>query len=216
MKALSSSLVRVGIIDDHVFIAKGLELLLEDREELSMAWSATDVEVGLGKLVSDPVDVLVLDMKLESAVEGLAALRMISELAPAVQTIVLSAYAQPRTVREAYRLGARGYFCKGDAATELLDSLVDAVKSSDIPFYGPYKHLARPSRFVDVSPRETEVLFAVAKGASNPLIGKQLGMSVGTVKAHLESIYRKLGVNCRVDAARVAMAEGYFSLEEVS
>ncbi|MBC2605473.1 response regulator [Pelagicoccus albus] len=207
----------IGVVDDHPFVAKGLAAALSLKPGVELLWDATDADRAVELLDSQPVDVVVVDLKMEEANSGLKVLRVVEEKYESTSAVVFTAHAPRRLVREAAVLGAKGYFTKDVDIEEFVDALLEIAdgKASTAKFSGALSELAKPNPYLDISNRERDVLLLVSKGKSNVEVAEELGLKVGTVKTHLESIYKKLSVNNRTDALRAALSEGYFSLEEL-
>lgn len=208
--------ISVGIVDDHPFVAKGVEAILAEHDGISLSWSAISFIEAKSKLKKSQVDVLIIDIKMEASHSGIDVLKYVDKRYPRVKTLVLSAYAPPRFVREACIWGAKGYFAKEETGEGLVAALFALGRGTATGFLGPFSALAKPNIFLDISAREKEVLLELARGHSNSEIADMLGLKVGTIKTHLESIYRKLNVSNRTDAFRAALAEGYLSFEELT
>lgn len=207
--------LKIGIVDDHPFVAKGLESIFSTDGALKTVWSAIDIEEASALLVSDPVDVVIVDLKIGDTTSGLQVLEFVSTLGGTTAAIILSAFAPARLVRASYEKGARGYFTKDEDGDMLIKAIKEIGYGKSRMFYGPYAEFAKPNVFLDISTRERDVMLLIAKGKSNAEVARELGLKVGTVKTHLESIYKKLGANNRTEAMRAALAEGYFCLEEL-
>ncbi|MDQ8187595.1 response regulator transcription factor [Pelagicoccus sp. SDUM812002] len=206
---------KVGIVDDHPFVARGLEAMFALDGGLVTAWAALDYDEAAERLLSSPVDIVVVDIKMGDAATGLRVLERVAELGGKTAAVVLSAYAPARLVRAAHELGARGFFSKNQDGESLIAALKEICSKKGNAFYGPYAEYARPNLYLDISSREREVMVLIAKGKSNSEVARELGLKVGTVKTHLESIYKKLGATNRTEAMRVGLAEGHFYLEEL-
>ena len=207
--------LKVGIVDDHPFVAKGLESIFSMDGGLKTAWAALDYEEMAALLEKDPVDVLVVDLKIGDSINGLRVLDHVAQRYSKTAAIVLSAYAPPRLVRASFEKGARGYFTKDEEGANLIRAIKEIGSGRGRSFYGPYQELAKPNVYLDISAREREVMLLIAKGKPNAEVAAELGLKVGTVKTHLESIYKKLGASNRTEAMRAALAEGYFCLEDL-
>lgn len=216
MNELAEKTISVGIVDDHPFVQKGLGAIVDSDPDLCVKWASLSVEEALDLLEHNPVDVLVVDMKIGSTPGGVRILESLRCRENAnTKVIVLSAYASRRIVRETARLGAAGYFSKTQDVSEVTGAIKRLLEGEATGFMGPYSNWARPYPYLELSKREIDVLSEMAKGRSNPEVAALLGLKIGTVKTHLESIYRKLGVKSRTEALRVALAEGYFYLDEI-
>lgn len=210
-------IINIGVCDDHPFVAHGIESMIVHESDMEFGWRAGSVEAAVVLLKASPVDVLILDLNVgKNDSDSFGLLRAIVAQGLNTKVLFFSAYLSRHLVREAARCGAAGYFSKSGDLGELVSSMREAACNDAKFFLGPYKSWSVDDYCLKVSPREKEVLMALAKGRTNQEIAQQLGVKVGTVKTHLESIYMKLGVSSRTDAVRCALTEHYFYLEELS
>jgi len=165
-------------------------------------------------------DVLLLDVAMPGT-GGLQALKQLSQEAPSVRTLVLTAGLDSLAVSTALELGARGVLLKGSATTLLFESIRSITKEEywlgcnaagqmvdtrrDVP--GADMRAVATNKY-RLTPRELEVVSRVASGESNKQIGEALSMRENTVKHHLTSIFDKTGVFSRLELAVFAMNHG--------
>jgi DNA-binding NarL/FixJ family response regulator len=156
------------------------------------------------------LDAVLLDLNLAGG-DGMNAIAAFAQTNPTLPIIILSASEDPADVRRALDRGALGYVPKS-ASPETLISAVQLVLAGGI--YVPTLMLdaeaetqAAPKLDV-LTPRQTEVLAALAGGLSNRELGQRFDLSEKTVKAHVSAIFRALGVVNRTQAARAAQAAG--------
>lgn len=199
--------MRIVLADDHVMVREGLRPFLECLDE----GRATVLEAGslqevMAVLEREPgVDLLVLDWRIPG-MDGLNGLRRLRSDYPEVRTVILSSLVDRHRILEAIDLGAAGYIPKHLSA-EAMISAVRSVLSGEryVPSL-PLDDDSRPGGKAGpprkLTPRERQVLVLVSDGLPNKVIASRLGLSEVTVKSHLFSIFRKLGVQNRVQAAR--------------
>ena len=214
--------LRVTIVDDHTLFREGLQSLLE-RHGLEVADSAGDGPTGIAAAVRERPDVVLLDLRLPD-MSGLETLRRLRAVKGCPPVVMLTTSDHERDLLEALRAGAAGYLLKDmepDALVAALRSIVDG-ETVVAPALAPalvraVQGRAAPERpegpgqtgpFEALTPREREVLGLLAEGRSNRGIAEGLGISEGTVKAHVKAILRKLGVESRVAAAVLAVERG--------
>lgn len=215
MNLIAQKMVTIAVVDDHPFVHKGLNAVIELEPSMSLEWTSGSVEDALARFATSPVDVVIVDVKIGSSAGGIRFLEQLQKRSPKYKALVFSAYVSRRSVREAARFGANGYFLKTEGVEELLRAAERVSEGEKVPFLGPFAEWAKPNPYLELSNREVEVLVELSKGKSNPEVAEELGLKVGTVKTHLESIYRKLGVKSRTEAMRAALAEGYFYIDEI-
>lgn len=214
--------LRVTIVDDHTLFREGLQSLLE-RHGLEVADSAGDGPAGIAAVARERPDVVLLDLRLPG-MSGLEALRRLRAAKDCPPVVMLTTSDRERDLLEALRAGAAGYLLKDMEPDALVAALRSTVGGETVvaPALAPalvraVQGRAAPERpegsgqtgpFEALTPREREVLGLLAEGRSNRGIAEGLGISEGTVKAHVKAILRKLGVESRVAAAVLAVERG--------
>ena len=218
--------IRVLLVDDHPLFRAGVGQRLHDHDqdleivgEAGNSWQAQELVARLAP------DVVLLDIAMPGE-NGIDATRAIKEIAPAAVVIILSLYDDVQYVEAALEAGAAGYFLKTVKGSDLATAVRSAHQGDTV--LGPEvaeKVFGRlqprlpgadqPAAWQQPSPRETEVLALVARGATNKEIAKSMGLSVRTVEAHLRNIFAKLLVGSRTEAVVFAVKAGLLRLEEV-
>lgn len=192
-------MIRVAVVDDHPLVREGTAALVGRAEDMEIAGVAASLEELRPILAAEPVDVLLLDLRLGQE-SGFELLRDAEEPMPAV--VVVTSYDYPQYADAAMRLGAAGFVVKTAPTAELLDAIRGAAA-------GGLHYGVRPGRGVTLSGREREVLGLVVEGASNDEIGARLGISTRTVESHLHRLFERLAVASRTELASRALREGW-------
>lgn len=203
---------RIALADDHPIVRRGFKQLIETVPGYIVA-----VEHGDGlALLDDPqldhCDLLLLDITLPG-LDGFEVLRRLQPRARRPDVIVLSMHEALPYVREAFRLGARGYLAKSGADDELL-AAVAAVREGGnylgAAFRERFDALGpdRDPAFPELTARECEIVRALVRGDSIRVIGERLGMSRKTVYTHRSNLHGKLGVNSDVELVQLARRRG--------
>lgn len=203
--------VRVLLVDDHEVVRKGLRLLLETTLGYEVD-EASGAVPALAAIAARPPDVVLLDARMAEH-DGIWALQRIREDHGELPVIILSTYDTSEYVEGALTHGADGYLLK-DASSEQLSEAVETA----IARRGLYLHPQVAQRLVGrqlrsdgavaLSERERAVLRELVAGAGTDEIATRLHMAPTTVKTHLSSIFRKLGVTNRAQAVAKAMRDG--------
>jgi two-component system nitrate/nitrite response regulator NarL len=210
--------LRVLLIDDHALVRKGLEQLLESRGIEVIAAVGTGSE-GVICAQSLAPDIVLLDIKMPD-MNGLETLQQLRAQGIGVPVLMLTMSRDEADLQAALRGGAQGYLLKDMDPEDLVPALQDAMKGNNVVakeligsltriVQGQPKKDLRPGTLLsDLTPREQEILRHLAEGQSNKGIARTLDITDGTVKLHVKSILRKLGVRSRVEAAVIAVEHG--------
>jgi DNA-binding NarL/FixJ family response regulator len=214
--------VRVVLVNDDEIIMEGLQGMLGRHGDR--------VELAGGVLLSDDVaetatalnaDVVLFDINIKGTNGLEVAAQMVADKPP-FRVVVFTDDADERRLFEALRLGFSGYLLKSLGGAQLADHLVrvrdgeivvDPTMATRIAMRAAHLGGGRiwPGSQLGLSQRESEVLSLLVDGLSNRLIAAQLVVGEETVKTHLRSIYRKLGVNDRAQAIATALRQGLFA-----
>lgn len=195
-------MVNVMLIDDHPVVRAGLRSILDSFSDITVVAEGSNGSAVRGDLTD--VDVVVCDISMPE-MDGIAATRFLKESAgPPV--LILTTYDSHSDILAAVEAGALGYLLKDAPEEELHRAVIATAKdertlSTEVAA-ALAERISRP--FEALSARETEILQALASGATNPEIAKQLFISTATVKTHLIHIYQKLGVDNRTAAVTAA------------
>ncbi|MFL5345266.1 MAG: response regulator transcription factor [Hyalangium sp.] len=216
----TSSLIRVGILEDQQVLLESLVTVFE-TSGIPVVVRSTTVEDFLARLRQQPPDVALVDLRLEHASgevssDGMRAVELLHDFHPHVRPIVLSAHREVEQVERCLRAGAAGYLCKQTVTCATLLEAVERVARGErlvppdlFPTAVQGEDSAQGRGVLQrLTSREREVLSYIASGADNLKIAACLGITERTVKAHITSIYRKLDVENRTQMAMLACQLG--------
>lgn len=197
-------MIRVVIADDHAVVRTGLSQLVETFEGVELVGTATDGEEAVAVSREREPDVVLMDLEMPT-LDGIAATRRIKEAQPNVAVVVLTSFSDRERILGALDAGAAGYLLK-DAEPEELSKAIRAAARGEVPLDPKAARALLGARRGGapgdlLSDREREVLALVADGLANKVIAQRLGISEKTVKAHLTSVFRQIGVSDRTQAA---------------
>ena len=203
-------MITVIVVDDHAVVRQGLAGLIEAAEDMTVLATGTDGEAAVALARQYLPDVVLMDLQMPGT-GGVAATLAITEGVPGVQVLVLTSFSDTDRILAALDAGAVGYLLKDAEPEDLLDG-VRAVSRGESPIHPRAARqllLARASgSTVELSPRETEVLRLVVAGLANKQIARRLGITERTVKAHLTSVFQRIGASDRTQAALWAQRHG--------
>jgi len=200
--------LRILVADDHVAVREGLRWMLHSDEAIEVVGEAANGEELMALLDRTPCDAVLLDLSMPvmSGLDVLAALRAMDRRIPVV---VLTMHDDPAHVDRALALGASGYILKSAPRDEMVRALTAAASG------GAYVQpsLAKPllARYVvaggpigeepkALTPRQLQLLRALAAGRSNKELAHELGISEATAKSYLKELYARLEVSSRASA----------------
>ena len=197
-------MIRVLVVDDHAVVRGGLEQLLGTAPDIELVGLASDGAEAVAKAGELRPDVILMDLSMP-VLDGIEATRQIVAGHPEVQVIALTSFSDNRRILDALRAGATGYLLKHAGPDELLDA-IRAAHGGGAPLDPKAaralldaQRVLRPTQ--ELSTREVEVLRLVVAGLANKQIARRLAISERTVKAHLTSVFQRLGVTDRTQAA---------------
>lgn len=205
MSAVGRAPIRVLLVDDHPLVRDGLRARLSLAEGLETVGEAGNAAEAMARLAETRPDLVLMDVGMKD-VNGIELTRRLLERAPALRVLMLSMYDNPEYVQRALQAGACGYVLKDAPAAEIL-AAIDAVAAGGT-FLSPgvsrrlFRNQApRPL----LSARESEILSALARGASSKQIALDLGLSVRTVETHRQNIKRKLEIDGQAELIKYAV-----------
>jgi DNA-binding NarL/FixJ family response regulator len=199
-------MIRVVLVDDHAVVRNGLAQLLGAADDIEVVGMAADGSEALDVVTELVPDVVLMDLQMP-VVDGVTATRSIVATESTAQVVVLTSYSDSERIVAALDAGAVGYLLKDAEPADLLEG-VRAVARGESPIHPKAARQLLTARSesatkttVELTPREAEVLKLVRLGLANKQIGRRLGISERTVKAHLTSAFQRIGVTDRTQAA---------------
>ena len=212
--------IRVLITDDHFIVRQGLRMILKTAADIKLVGEATNGQEALQLTAEHQPHVVLMDLRMP-LMDGLTAIEQLAQTQPQVAVIILTTYNEDEMMLRGLQLGARGYLLKDTDRETLLNTIRAAARGESlfkpdilqralaVQAAAPPQKTISPPDSVELTPRELEVLQAAASGERNKEIALRLGISPRTVKAHLTSVYNKLGVDSRAAAIAIAAQKGW-------
>ncbi|MEO2021254.1 MAG: response regulator transcription factor [Pirellulaceae bacterium] len=207
--------IRLLIADDHELVRSGLTAMLEGTE-IQIIAQATNADETLALALHHRPDVILMDIRMPPR-DGLLIIEKIRESCAESQVVVFSTYDNPTYVARSIAMGASDYVLKGANRHQLTTAILRAARGEEPPETSLLQKLkASMARRKDRSDtndipltnRELQVLRHIALGLSNREIGRCLGISIETVKEHVQNILRKVDASDRTQAAVWAVRRG--------
>jgi DNA-binding NarL/FixJ family response regulator len=209
--------IRVLIADDQALVRSGFRLILETRADLEVVGEAEDGPEAIALARELDPQVILMDIRMPT-IDGIEATRQIVASGSSTRILVLTTFDIDEYVYEAIRAGASGFLLKDVRPADLIDAirliadgnalLGPTVTRRLLDRFSVPDTRANPAIVAGLTERERETLQLLASGLSNAELADRLFLSETTVKTHVSSILRKLGVRDRVQAVISAYDAG--------
>ena len=214
-------MIEVLIVDDHQVVRQGLRFLLEQEDGIEVVGECADGPDAVQAVRALQPTVVLLDLFLPGQ-DGIGVLAQIKQDRPATEVLMLTSSQDDEHLLAAVRAGALAYLPKTAGVDQVVTSVRAAARGESVLEPRIAARLVREVRQATVrhrpldqlSPRELEVLAALARGRSNRQIAKVLGIGEETVKAHVSSILAKLGLGDRTQAAIFGLQQRLVPLDQ--
>jgi DNA-binding NarL/FixJ family response regulator len=210
--------IRVLLADDQALVRSGFRLILETRDDLEVVGEAQDGREAVELARRLRPDVILMDVRMPH-VDGVEATRRLGALGSTARVLILTTFDLDEYVYEAIRAGASGFLLKDVQPAQLVEAVrvVAAGEALLAPtvtrrlldhFAGQLPSSRPPPELARLTERELEILTLLADGLSNAELAERLFLSETTVKTHISSVLRKLGLRDRVQAVVLAYQSG--------
>lgn len=210
------NLIKLLLVDDHMVVRKGIQLVLEEARDFSICAEAENGEEALLLCKKHRPNIVLMDVRMDG-IGGVEATKLIVKHHQSIKVIGLSTYVNQNIVSDMFNAGARGYLLKDVSATDLVQairrvhrgekvapdeySLLDVEQTSSLEV----------SESLPLGEQQKRVLALLTKGLTNPEIAEQVGISISTVRYHVSAILRKLDVSNRSEATSLAIRQSLIS-----
>ncbi len=203
--------IRVLVVDDHPVVREGLRAVLELRADCEVVGEAADGRAAIDGYERLRPDVIIVDIRLP-VVGGIEAIAAIRRLDPEARIIAITSYGGDAEIRRALDAGALGLLLKGASGDEVVDAVRRVHAGRPYIAADASDELRSGSDAPSLTRRESEVLTLMADGLRNQEIAATLGLSLGTVKVHVNRILDKLDAVDRTEAVTRALKRGLIAL----
>jgi DNA-binding NarL/FixJ family response regulator len=198
--------IDVLVVDDHALMRSGLAGLVDGTDDMRVVGTASDGAEALALIPGCSPHVVLMDLSMPG-MDGVTATARIGAAHPDTAVLVLTSFSDQQRVTEALDAGAVGYVLKDTEPSTLLEA-IRAVARGHSPLDPRVARMVlhgrrtpAPAPQTDLTDREREVLSLVGRGLANKQIARALGIREATVKAHLTSVFQRIGVRDRTSAA---------------
>ncbi|MBP1163016.1 DNA-binding NarL/FixJ family response regulator [Rhodococcus sp. PvR044] len=220
--------IRIAIVDDQQLVRAGFRMVIDSQPDMSVEVEASDGEQALRELARVPVDVVLMDVQMPN-LDGIEATRRLTALEHSPKVVVLTTFDNDEYVVAAISAGASGFLLKDAQPEDLLAALRTVYRGDAViaarstrrllqhvgPMLAGASTVERPQLPDDLTPREVEVLEAMAHGLSNTEIAEKFFVSEATVKTHVGRVLAKTGSRDRVQAVVFAYQTGLVQPEDL-
>lgn len=220
MSEQSVAPIRVLLVDDEPMVRSGLAAIIATTDDLVVAGEAADADEAMEQISATHPDVVLLDIRLPGE-DGVSVTRRIVELQDAPAVLILTTWDSDAVTLQAIGAGAAGFLLKTDAGLDILQGIRSVASGqgalSQSPVQAVLSAAARSDTMVrsqareavrTLSPRERETIIALSGPGSLDEVAARMFVAKSTVKSHMESAQRKLGVSSRHELAVIAARAG--------
>ncbi|MGI2164549.1 response regulator [Shewanella oncorhynchi] len=202
-----NNIINVGLVEDQQLVRQGIASLLAISDNIRVLWQAEDGQDALKKLASNPVDVLLSDIRMPN-LDGIAMLKQIRQSANRLPVIMLTTFDDSELFLNSLQAGANGFLLKDVSLDKLLHAIETVAKGGYLIEPSVLKQMSEPKPIPNIvvtrnellSEREREILSFMAGGFSNKEIANAVFLAEGTVKNHVSNILTKLDCRDRTQA----------------
>jgi DNA-binding NarL/FixJ family response regulator len=194
---------RIVVADDHPLFRAALRSAVDKAAPGAQVVECASLVEARAAMVAGPVDLLLLDLKLSDS-EGMAGLAAVRAEQPTVPVAVVSASEDAPVVRHALGLGAAGFIPKSSSLPQMVEAIAAILAGDSWAPDVPEADDDLAGRVASLTPSQLRILEGLKAGRLNKQIAFDLGVSEATIKAHLTSVFRKLGVHNRTQAVILA------------
>jgi len=203
--------LRVIIADDHPSVRMGLTAVVNGEPDMMVVGEASNGDEAFDQCSTQHADVVLMDLRMPGT-DGLEAIAKIVAAGLPVRAVVLTSFDLDEDIVRALRAGAKAFLVKDSTRTEITDTIRNVHRGEQILPPRIQSQLGKRLQREDLTQRELEVLQLLVKGCANKEISSALFIAEDTVRSHMRTLFQKLGVNARTEAAIEAVRSGLVHL----
>jgi len=199
--------INISIVEDHEVVRNGLAAIINMSSDFRVLHSFETAEEALPAILSNPPDIVIMDIHLPGGMNGIECIKKIKEKKQDIQFMMFTIYENSDTVFQALEAGASGYLLKNTPPSKILESLkelyeggspmnAEIAKKLVLRFQQVAGHMSE----FHLTEKERQILNLVSKGYLNKEIANELNNSINTIKQHIRHIYEKLHVQNKAEA----------------
>lgn len=201
---LDKDKVRILVADDHAMVRMGLISLLGTVSRFSVVGEAEDGAEAVRLASRLRPDIVLMDVMMPK-VDGIEATRRIVENRPETKVILVTSFSSSDGIVHGLRAGACGAILKSSDFASLVSTITDVADGKTVVSPEIRQLLAKDPPLGDLSERQSEILHSIVRGLYDNDIAQQLGISVYTVKEHINALFAKIGASNRAEAVAIAL-----------
>lgn len=200
--------IHILLVDDHALVRDGIEAILQLESDFNPIHHAASCAEALSAVARSAPDLILLDRRMTDG-DGFDLLASLRQLVPATRIIMMTASATPSEVERGRKLGASGHLSKSVRRSNLIGAIRRVIAGGT---HFEQTQSKSGSAQIPITPRELDVLENIRRGLTNHEIAVALGIGEYTVKAHVKSVFTKLGAANRSEAVNLGFELGLLNL----
>ena len=207
---MSAEPARIILVDDHPLVRDGLRARLDSVPRLTVIGEAGNAKEALALAADEanPPDLALMDVGM-SGMSGIELAALFHERHPGIRVLMLSMHDNVEYVKQAVRAGASGYVLKDSPAAEIIQAIGAVLAGKTFFSAGLAARMIQAQSMQTplerLTPRELDILDALAEGLSSKQIAQQHGLSVRTVETHRQNMKRKLDIDGQAELIKFAV-----------
>lgn len=207
--------IKVALCEDNDHFRESLHQFIADSPGYEVSFSLSSAENILDHLAVNAPDVILMDIDMPQ-LNGIKATSLVKSHFPEIDVLILTVYDDDDKIFDAILSGASGYLLKKTTPVRILEAIAEikeggasmnaSIVKKVLSFFNHQQH-SKPSNNYTLSPKEMQILQCLVNGDSYKMIADHCGISIGTVRSHINNIYKKLHINSKSEAVAKALKE---------